>query len=138
MRQNIDEFPELDRKGLREFGLVTGAIVAGLLGLFFPWLLDVDYPMWPWWIAGLLAIWALVAPESLRTVYRLWMRFGLLLSRITTPIVIGLIFFLMVTPMAFIMRVTGRDPMERRFDDRVKSYRTVSKKAPKSNMEKPF
>ena len=138
MRQNIDEFSELDRKGLRGFGLVTGAIVAGLLGLFFPWLLDVDYPMWPWWIAGLLAIWALVAPESLRTVYRLWMRFGLLLSRITTPIVIGLIFFLMVTPMAFIMRVTGRDPMERRFDDRVKSYRTVSKKAPKSNMEKPF
>src|ERR671919_910177 len=137
MRQNIDEFSELDRKGLRGFGLVTGAIVAGLLGLFFPWLLDVDYPMWPWWIAGLLAIWALVAPESLRTVYQLWMRFGLLLNRVTTPIVIGFIFFLVITPMAFIMRVIGRDPLARRFDDQVKSYRTVSKKAPKSNMEKP-
>ena len=138
MRQNIYDIPELDRKGLREFGLVTGAIVAGLFGLFFPWLLEVDHPVWPWWIAGLLAIWALVAPESLRTVYQLWMRFGLLLNRVTTPIVIGFIFFLVITPMAFIMRVIGRDPLARRFDDQVKSYRTVSKKAPKSNMEKPF
>lgn len=134
----MHDIPELDPKGLREFGLVTGAIVAGLFGLFFPWLLEVDYPLWPWWVAGVLVIWALLAPGSLRTVYRLWMRFGLLLNRITTPLIMGFVFFFVVTPIAFIMRILGRDPMVRRFDDQVKSYRLASKKAPKLNMEKPF
>ena len=36
--------PELDKKGLREFGLVTGGIVAGLFGLFFPWIFDRAFP----------------------------------------------------------------------------------------------
>jgi hypothetical protein len=45
---------ELDSGGLREFGLTTGGIVAGLFGLFFPWLLERPIPRWPWVIAGVL------------------------------------------------------------------------------------
>jgi hypothetical protein len=71
--------PELDRKGLREFGLITGAIVAVLFGLFFPWLLERSFPLWPWAIFAVLGAWALVAPLSLRLVYRAWMRFGRIL-----------------------------------------------------------
>ena len=66
--------------------------MAGLFGLFFPWLLEAQIPLWPWALAGILAAWALLAPASLRPVYRLWMRLGLLLSRITTPIVHGRVF----------------------------------------------
>ncbi len=62
--------PELDRKGLREFGLVTGTIVAVLFGLFFPWLLERAFPLWPWVVFGVLGAWALVAPLSLRPLYR--------------------------------------------------------------------
>ncbi len=51
------EIPELDRQGLRQFALSTGAIVAVLFGLFFPWLLDVNFPIWPWVVAGVLAGW---------------------------------------------------------------------------------
>ncbi len=68
--------PELDRKGLREFGLTTGAIIAALFGALFPWLLERAFPLWPWIILLVLGGWALVAPASLRPVYRLWMRFG--------------------------------------------------------------
>ena len=39
--------PELDRKGLREFGLTTGAAVIVIFGLFFPWVLDLAWPIWP-------------------------------------------------------------------------------------------
>jgi len=74
------QIPELDRKGLRTFGLVTGFIVAGLFGLFFPWVFERPHATWPWIFLAIIGVWALVAPMSLRPVYRLWMRFGLLLS----------------------------------------------------------
>ena len=51
-----DTIPELDRKGLRQFGIVTGGILAGLFGLFFPWLLEHSYPYWPWIVGGLLVL----------------------------------------------------------------------------------
>lgn len=130
--------PELDRKGLRQFGLTTGGIVAALFGLFFPWLLTRPIPYWPWVLGGALATWALVAPSTLRGFYRLWMRLALLLNRITTPIVMGLVFYLVITPTAAIMRMVGRDPMARRFEGDRSSYRVPVRKRPKEHMERPF
>ncbi len=134
----MHEIVELDRKGLREFGLVTGGIVAVLFGLFFPWLLESQFPAWPWVIAGVLSVWGLVEPMSLQPIYRLWMKFGLLLSRITTPIILGIVFYLLIFPMGFVMRTFSRDPMTRQFDDAAKTYRVISHKVPKENMERPF
>lgn len=132
------EIPELDRKGLRQFGLVTGGIIAALFGLFFPWLLDRPVPYWPWVLGGALALWALLAPTTVRGFYRLWMRLALLLSRVTTPIIMGLVFYLVITPAAAIMRLAGRDPMARHFDPKQTSYRIPIKKRPKEHMERPF
>ena len=132
------DIPELDRKGLREFGLVTGGIVAGLFGLALPWLFTFQLPLWPWIVGGVLAAWALVAPESLRSPYRVWMRFGLALSVVTTPLILGIVFFLVVTPTALVIRVLGKDPMARALDERAESYRTPSEKPPRANMERPF
>lgn len=131
------EIPELDRKGLREFGLVTGGIVAGLFGLFFPWLLERSIPLWPWIVFGVLGVWGLVAPLSLRPVYRGWMRFGLMLSKVTTPLIMGIVFFVVITPVALILKIVGNDPMARKFDDS-ESYRVPTKKAPTENLEKPY
>jgi len=130
--------PELDRKGLREFGLVTGGIIAGLFGLFFPWVFDVAIPYWPWIVGGTLGAWALIAPSTLRSFYRAWMRFALMLSRITTPLIMGLAYGLVIIPTGVIMRAIGRDPMARRFDKKAESYRIPSKKPPKDQMERPF
>jgi len=132
------EIPELDRKGLRQFGLVTGGIVAGLFGLLLPWLLEHALPVWPWVVFGVLAFWSVGAPRSLRHVYRTWMRFGLLLSRITTPVILGIVYFGVITPMGLVMRVAGRDPMARRFDEKIQSYRIPSGKVTREHMEKPF
>lgn len=131
------EIPELDRKGLREFGLVTGGIVAGLFGLFFPWLLGRSIPLWPWIVFGVLGVWGLIAPLSLRPVYRGWMRFGLMLSKVTTPLIMGIVFFVVITPVALILKIVGNDPMARKFDDS-ESYRVPTKKAPTENLEKPY
>jgi hypothetical protein len=132
------EIPELDRKGLREFGLTTGTAVAIIFGLFFPWLLDVAWPTWPWIIATALWTPALVQPSWLRWIYRTWMRFGLLVSRVTTPLVLGIVFFVMISPLAMVRRLMGKDPMLRTFDRNLASYRVRSKKSPKEKLEKPF
>ena len=130
--------PELDRKGLREFGLVTGGLLAGLFGLFFPWLLEFSLPSWPWVVGGVLCVWGLAAPMSLRPVHYWWMRLALLLSRITTPIILGIVFFLVFAPVALVLKLLGRDPMARKFDDDTTSYRVPSEKAPPEQLERPF
>ena len=134
----MHEIAELDRKGLRDFGLVTGAIFVALFGLLFPWVLDLSFPTWPWVLGGILAIWGLVAPGALRPIYQVWMKFGLLLSKITTPIVLGIVFLLVIFPAGFVMRTFGRDPMKRRIDTASTSYRESSNKRPKETMERPF
>ncbi len=128
---------ELDRTGLREFALVTSGVIVGLFGLFLPWLLDLQWPTWPWILAAVLVAVGLIAPMALRPVYKVWMQFGLILSRITTPIIMGLVFFLVITPTGLIRRLLSEDPMARNFDDE-ESYRVPSKKAPAKNMERPF
>ena len=132
------DIPELDRTELRNFGLVTGGILAVLFGLFFPWLFEKSIPTWPWIVAAVLGGWGMVAPMSLQPVYRGWMKLGLLLSKITTPIILGIVFYGLVFPMGLVMRLWGNDPMARRLDDQVQSYRIKHEKAPKKSMERPF
>lgn len=134
----MHEIIPIDRKGLREFGLLTGAIVAVLFGLFFPWLLERPIPLWPWILTAVLGAWGLIAPESLRPVYNGWMKFGLLLSKITTPIILGVVFYLVMLPTGVLMRLFRSDPMARKFEKDADSYRIASHKVPKENVERPF
>ena len=132
------KIPELDRKGLREFGLTTGAAVVIIFGLFFPWILERPWPIWPWLIAAPFWLLALLHPPWLRWIYRAWMRFGLLASRVMTPLVLGIVFFVMISPMAVIRRLMGKDPMQRALDPDRKSYRVKSAKSPSEKLERPF
>lgn len=135
----IDQIiPELDSKGLREFGLITGAAIVIIFALLFPWLLDLDWPVWPWIIATPLWLLALFQPLWLRLIYRAWMRFGLLAGRVMTPLVLGIVFFGMISPMALVRRLRGNDPMQRALDPDQKSYRVQSTMSPREKLEKPF
>ena len=131
--------PDLDRKGLREFGLTTGIAVVVIFALFLPWILELGtWPIWPWIIAAMLWLLALVRPLWLRPIYRGWMRFGLLASRVMTPLILGIVFFVMIAPMGLVMRLRGKDPMHKALDPNQKSYRVRSSKSPKEKLERPF
>lgn len=122
----------------RSFGLVFTVVfvVVGLL------------PLWSggaprWWSLGvatgfLLA--ALVWPRALRPLNLLWFRFGLLLHRVTNPLIMGLIYFGAVTPMAVVMRLWGRDALNRRFEPEAASYwiRREPPGPPPETMERQF
>jgi hypothetical protein len=129
---------ELDREGLRKFGLMTGGIAAVLFGLLFPWLLDRSWPLWPWLVLAVLGGVALAAPAALKPVYTGWMKFGLLAGRVTTPLILGLVFFLLIAPIGAIRRVLGHDEMRRAFDAGAPTYRVPSRRSPLANLEKPF
>ena len=129
--------PELDRKGLREFGFVTGGIVAVLFGLFFPWLLGRTIPVWPWVLCAVLIIIGLISPTALRPIYKIWMRFGLLMGRVMTPLIMSIVFFLVITPIGLLRRVFARDSLARKFEES-ESYRVPSEKAPTENLENPY
>ncbi|MEQ1802087.1 MAG: SxtJ family membrane protein [Gammaproteobacteria bacterium] len=132
------DIPELDRTGLRKFGLTTGAIVAVLFGLVFPWILERPIPRWPFVILLILGALALAMPDWLRPVYQGWMRLGLLMSRITTPVIMGVVFYLVITPMGLVMRLAGKDSMARRPREPKSSYRIASTATPPERLEKPF
>lgn len=130
--------PDLDRAGLRRFGLVTGALLAALFGLLLPWIFGLKFPVWPWALGGILVVWALFAPQSLNPVYRGWMRFGVFVGGIMNRVILGLVFFLVMLPLGLVMRLGGSDPLARRFDPKATSYRVPSRVRPNSSMENPF
>ncbi len=131
--------PELDSKGLREFAITTGIVLAILFGIVIPWIFEFSYPQWPWIVAGALILWGLVHAPSLRPVYRGWMRFGLLLNKITTPIIMGIVFFLVLFPTGLFMRwVLRRDPLSMKLDSEIESYRVISEPTQPDNLVRPF
>ncbi len=73
-------------------------------------------------VAVVLAVIALLTPRWLAMPNRWWFRFGLLLHRIVSPIVLGLLFFVLITPIALFMRITRRDALLRRFEPGRESY----------------
>ncbi len=132
------EIPKLDKKGLREFGLLTAGIIALLFGLLLPLLWGHNLPLIPSIIAGILAILALFIPQSLGPVYQGWMRVAQVLAWVNSRLILGLIFFIIVTPMAIIMKIIKRDPLNRKFQFRLETYRVSSQIKNKISMEKPY
>lgn len=131
--------PELDKKGLRKFGITTGIIVVVLFAVFFPWVFDAaSMPVWPWIVAAMLWVPALLMPGSLQPVYRGWMKIGHSIGWVNTRIILGLLFYVFVLPMGLVMRLFGKDPMARKFDPSATSYRVKTVREPKERLEKPY
>ena len=133
----MHKIAELDKKGLREFALLTSGVIVGLFGIVLPWLFNLAWPIWPWILAAVLSALGIVTPMVLQPVYRLWMQFGLILSRFTTPLIMGLVFFLVITPIGLIIRLKSGDPMARDFN-KEESYRVPRTEIPAKNIERPY
>ncbi len=134
----MPEIEAPDRRELRRFGITTGGTLGFLFGLLLPWLLSHPFPIWPWIAVGLLGGLALATPIALRPLYGIWMRFGHLIATINTRLILGLIFYLIVTPIGLAMRLLGADPMRRQPAGDVTSYRVPSQAKSPHHMEKPF
>lgn len=129
---------KLDAAGYRKFGLTTGLIVVVLFGFLIPWLFNLNYPLWPLIVAGVLASMALVVPVALQPIYIVWMKFGNVMSWINTRIILGILFYGMFLPIGIVMRLFGKDLMHRKLDEKLSSYRVISNNESKDNIERPY
>jgi len=80
---------------------------------------------WFWLWLGLAAAFCVTAylrPRLLKPLTLVWMQVGEVLHRVISPVVIGLIFFFVITPYALVMRLAGRDALLRKFDPSAASY----------------
>lgn len=129
---------EAGNKELRNFGLITGAIVVGLFGLLQPWLTGHTWPVWPGVVAAVLAVCALTIPATLRPVFRGWMAFGQAAGWINTRIILGIIFYFIITPIGLVKRLVAKDPMARVLGGTETSYRVPSHAMERDRMRRPF
>lgn len=113
----------------RQFGLVMAAFFAILFTIAL-W-----RGAWAWaafWASfvALFGLAALVVPRMLDPLNRFWFRFGLLLHAIVNPVVMGLMFFVIITPIGLLMRALGKRPIPLRPDRATASYWLVRETAP--------
>jgi hypothetical protein len=104
----------------RSFGFVFSAFF--LLVSVAPLRKHHPARLWALVIAVVFLAVAILVPAALAPLNRLWMQLGRLLGRVTTPIVTGLLFFLVFTPAGLLARLLGKDPLRLRFDATASSY----------------
>lgn len=111
------------KKQLREFGYLIGFAFPLLLGWAIPAVFGHGFRPWTLWIGAPALILGVIAPSLLRLPYNAWMALGHALGWINSHIILGLVFLLVVQPIAYIMRAFGYDPLKRRIDPKTSSYR---------------
>ena len=97
----------------RKFGWTFAALFFLIGALSHPWMMAVG---------AAFAVVTLTRAHWLAPLKHAWMRFGELLNRIVSPVVMAVIFFVVFTPVAFVMRLTGRDALARRYEPAAPSY----------------
>ena len=104
----------ISKKQLREFGLLIGFGFPTLIGWVLPSIFRHEFRLWTLWVGTLGLILGLTAPRLLKYPYKGWMALGHTLGWINSHIILGLVFIFVVQPIAYIMRLTGYDPLRRR------------------------
>jgi hypothetical protein len=121
----------------RSFGLLVGGIF-GLIGLWPALFRDQNPRLWAILLAGLLILPAAVVPRSLAPVHRIWMAAGEILGWINTRIILGVVFYGLLTPIGLAMRLLGKDPLGRRFDPKAETYRVTRQPRSGSHMTRQY
>ena len=119
----------------RSFGIVF--FVVFLIIAIYPLLNDGSVRLWSLIISIIFLILGLLNSKILSPFNKIWFKFGLLLGKIVSPVVMGFIFFIIVTPIGLLMRILGKDLLNLKFSDKEYSY-WQKKSEIKSKMKNQF
>ena len=119
----------------RNFGVVF-FVVFLIIGLW-PLLEKSEIRYWSVFISSIFLLLGLINSNLLSPLNKIWFNFGKLLSKIITPLIMGVIFFLVVTPIGLIMRVLGKDILSLKYNENSKSY-WIEKDGIRSKMKNQF
>jgi hypothetical protein len=109
----------------RSFGLTVGGVLLliAVARTYFHGMGWVQYGMAG--VGVVLIVLGLIAPDSLGRLHHAWIKLGLVMFRVVNPVVLALIYAVVIVPVGFLMRLTGRDPLRRKFDAGAASYWVV-------------
>ena len=102
----------------------------------FPLFKDGNIRIWSLIIAIIFLILGMLDSKFLTPLNKIWFKFGIFLGKIVSPVIMGVIFFFVVTPIAFLMKILKKDLLNLRYNND-KSY-WIEKSGPKSRMEDQF
>jgi len=118
----------------KSFGIVF--FVVFLLISLYPLLNNENIRIWSLVISIIFLILGILDSKILSPLNKTWFKFGIFLGKIISPIIMGIIFFLVVTPTGLIMRLLGKDVLSLKYNNH-KSY-WIEKNGPKSKMKNQF
>lgn len=134
----MSKHPEPDKPTLRQFGLILALILSVIFGAVPLWWLGKP-PLQPVLIAaGVLLLWSLLLPKTLKPLHKLWMAIGEVLGWTNTRIILGIVFVALFFPVGLALKLLGKDPMRRRLDAKATSYRNPSLQQPREQLERPY
>jgi len=116
----------ISNKILKEFGLLVGFSFPILIGLILPAISGHSFRFWTLIIGLPLIFFAIFSPSSLLYLYKAWMKLGHIMGWLNSRIILGLVFIIVLQPIALIMKIVGHDPLKlKRLNQ--KSYKIVKK-----------
>ena len=118
----------------KSFGIVF--FVVFLLIAFYPLINQAGIKVWSVIISLIFLILGMLNSKLLTPLNKLWFKFGIILGKIVSPLIMALIFFTVVTPIAFLMRILKKDLLNLKFSKN-NSY-WIEKTEPKSKMKNQF
>jgi hypothetical protein len=123
-------------KQLRSFGLMLACVFA-VVGFWPVWRNDAPR-IWAFPVAAVFALTASVFPVLLGTAYRGWMKLGETLGWISSHVILTAVFYAVVAPIGGLLRLFGRDPLQRKFQPGTKSYLTPRQPSSPTHLEHQF
>ena len=118
----------------RSFGIVF--FIVFLLIATYPLLKGNDVRVWSLLISFGFLILGLMNSKILSPLNKLWFKFGLILGKIISPLIMGIIFFVVVTPIGVVMRVLKKDLLNLKYNQKETYW--IEKTGPKSKMKNQF
>ena len=126
----------LTKKTLREFGIIFGLLFPIFIGFIVPLISGHDFKEWTIWIGLAFISFGISIPSILYYPYKVWMKIGYLLGLINSNIVLGIIFFLILQPIALIMKLFKYDPLRKKLHSNI-SYKE-NKQNHKTDLKRIF
>ena len=118
----------------RNFGLTF--FIVFLIVSIWPLLYSEQIRIWSLIVGFIFLILGLLNSKILTPLNILWFKFGIILGKSISPIIMGIIFFFIVTPISLIMKIFNKDLLNLKYNNK-KSY-WIDKKGPKSKMKNQF
>ena len=118
----------------KSFGIVFFLVF--LLISLYPLINDGNLRIWSFVISIIFLILGILNSKILSPLNKIWFKFGLLLGKIISPVVMGIIFFIVVTPTGLILRLFQKDVLNLKFNNNNTYW--IKKSGPKSKMKNQF